>query len=137
MADGGESLQVWKAYLQGQPPCHFTWELKRNALSGLDPEINLSILCWKVWISLSPETLRILLRTQIFKTLTAAAMLVNPLGQAEKWKWGDPSFLAGLSVPIAPLKPEPTPFPSWDLLNLSLQLGLTPGLPSHQPTAIS
>lgn len=32
---------------------------KSNALSGLGLEINLSILCWKAWISLSPETLRI------------------------------------------------------------------------------
>lgn len=33
--------------------------LKSNALNGLGLEINLSILCWKAWISLSPETLRI------------------------------------------------------------------------------
>lgn len=33
--------------------------LKSNALSGLGLEINLSIPCWKAWISLSSKTLRI------------------------------------------------------------------------------
>lgn len=42
---------------------------KSNALSGLGLEINLSILCWKAWLSLSPETLRIC-KGPIFRILS-------------------------------------------------------------------
>lgn len=71
---------------------------KSNALSGLGLEINLSILCWKAWISLSPETLRIC-KGPIFQILSQQP------GDGERGE--TPSLPRTLCTHSAPFRPGP------------------------------